>query len=155
MDYLVVREVNLLTLLKTLWLLPIQTTFMSVPSSNRQLSLRYVIQELKIESRFIKEGWTLKPLAVNKSLNLGTTRQLTWLKNFVFVFSSRHLQCKPDQFIFLNVQPLSTYFLRLPRPGANLGSFGFHLFSLASSALDHSATAPPFYPLTLDRRASN
>ena len=32
---------------------------------------------------------------------------------------------------------------RLPRPRVNLGSFGFRLFSLKSSAIDHSATAPP------------
>ena len=35
-------------------------------------------------------------------------------------------------------QKSNEVFLRLPRPGANLGSF----FSLHSSTLDHSATAP-------------
>ena len=38
----------------------------------------------------------------------------------------------------------SPSFLRLLRPGVNLGSL--HLFSLTSSFfLDHSATAPPFF----------
>ena len=38
-------------------------------------------------------------------------------------------------YIFLNAQA---------GRGANLGSFAFRLFSLTSSALDHSATAPPY-----------
>ena len=35
------------------------------------------------------------------------------------------------------------FFLKVPRSGVNLGFFSFRLFSLTSSALDHSATAPP------------
>ena len=37
-------------------------------------------------------------------------------------------------------------------PGvANLESFGFHLFSFQSGALDHLAIAPTFYPTVLLR----
>ena len=36
------------------------------------------------------------------------------------------------------------FFEDCPGEGANLGSFGFRLFSHSSSALDHSAAAHPF-----------
>ena len=37
-----------------------------------------------------------------------------------------------------------TVFVKIAQAGGlTLGPFGFHLFSLASTTLDHSATAPP------------
>ena len=52
--------------------------------------------------------------------------------------------------LFLSAQPYYiSSFEDCPGRGTNLGSFAFHLFSLISSALEHSATAPLFFLLGL------
>ena len=55
---------------------------------------------------------------------------------------------KTDYGVRTCLQRSNSSFLRLLRPGANPGSsVFFHLFSLASSALDHSATSLPYSPI--------
>ena len=46
---------------------------------------------------------------------------------------------------YLLMMYLATLYSNCPSKGTNLGSFGFCLFWLTSSALDHSATVPQSY----------
>ena len=55
---------------------------------------------------FVKEGWALKPLTVNKSLRINLAKKIVfvmsspcWLFTYIVV-ASRQLRCKPDMFTF-------------------------------------------------------
>ena len=74
--------------------------------------------------------------------------------NIVFfkkaAFRSEHVVMDYSAWQAGNYKKMRVFFKRLPRLGANLGTFGFWLFSLTSSALDHSVTVPPsnFFVIT-------
>ena len=83
-------------------------------------------------AKSLNEGWTFKPLAVDKSINLGITNK-TWLKNFLFVMSSpctwltgdvtRQLPAQTWFVLFsVSVQPLFSNFGWVDE-WVNLGSF--------------------------------
>ena len=81
-----------------------------------------------------QEGWTLKPLAVNKSINLGTKNLEDNLNSYLWSHHCSYLHCvikAPSVqlwfvYFFLSVQPLYTNFdpNHWDRRDSNLGLLG-------------------------------